>query len=290
MIATKATNQKTSSILRTAAYRSGGVLAEKDTGEVHDFSRKRGIEWTGIEAPSNAPSWVYDRARLWNAVEDSETRINSRLAREAEITIPRELTQEQGLALVRRFVREQFVARGMVADIAIHRVKSKHDGEDQPHAHVLCTTRAIGPNGFGEKRREWNDKALLRGWREAWQHDCNAALADAGSDARVDHRTLEAQAIDRKALNYLGVADHTKHEYDYTRNRRQRQEDIRDHNAGLSMFGGIARVVMAAMQGGPGAAALAFGTELGLLPAGVTARGSIFADVVRNVERGLGHA
>jgi hypothetical protein len=123
-----------------AAYRSGGVLIDKETGEAHDFTPKRGIEWTGILAPENAPPWVYDRQKLWNVVEASETRVNSRLAREVEITLPRELTPEQCKALVHAFVRKEFVSKGMVVNVAIHRPDAS-DGKKQPHAHVLLTTR-----------------------------------------------------------------------------------------------------------------------------------------------------
>ena len=248
-------SQKTSSILRSAAYRSGGVLQDKSTGETHDFTRKRGVEWTGILAPAWAPAWAYDRQRLWNAVEASETRVNSRLAREAEMSIPRELTPEQGRALVEGFVQEQFVRLGMVADIAIHRVKAA-DGGSQPHAHVLLTTREISQRGFGEKRRDWNKVELLNSWRPAWQEACNKALADAGSDARVDHRTLEEQESPYLPAVTMRKAQHASDDYEFVKKKKAKQAAVRAYNSGIDV-GMIARVVMGGMEGGPAGAVLA---------------------------------
>ena len=55
----------------------------------------------------------------------------------------------------------------------------------QPHAHILLTTRAIGPDGFGLKVKEWGQKAQLYRWRQSWEETCNAILAEAGRPERV---------------------------------------------------------------------------------------------------------
>ena len=81
---------------------------------------------------------------LWNAVEAAEKRKDARLAREIQLALPRELDREAQIALVRDFVTEQMVARGMVADFAIHDVRAR-DGGRQPHSHVMLTTRADRP-------------------------------------------------------------------------------------------------------------------------------------------------
>ena len=102
---------------------------------------------------------------------------------------------------MRGFVAEQMVARGMVADFAVHDVRAR-DGGRQPHAHVMTTTRAIDPAkplGFGGKVRAWDDKALVLEWREAWAGHVNAALERARTPERVDHRTLEAQRLEAAA-------------------------------------------------------------------------------------------
>lgn len=182
-----------------AAYRAGETITDERTGLVFDYSRKRGIDHSEIIAPANAPGWAHDRAKLWNAVEYSEKRKDSQVAREVVVALPTELTTEQQRELVRSFARSQFVDAGMVADIAIHNAKGEN-----PHAHILLTMRDIGPDGFGQKNRSWNDQALLQNWREAWEVQANRALERAGHSARIDHRTLEAQGIDRVPQIHIG--------------------------------------------------------------------------------------
>src|SRR5450830_516705 len=189
------------SAVASAAYRSGEEITAERTGEIHDYTRKQGVVHSEIIAPENAPDWATDRARLWNEVEAVEKRKDAQLAREMELSLPRELSPEQRVELVRDFVRTEFVSRGMVADFAIHEPRAS-DGREQPHAHVMMTTRTIGPEGFGPKERAWNDKALLEGWREHWAERINAHLERVNVAERVDHRTLEAQraeALDRAA-------------------------------------------------------------------------------------------
>ena len=65
-----------------AAYRAGERIECQREGRLHDYTSKQGIEETFIVAPENAPSWAQDRAALWNAAEDRETRRNSVTARE----------------------------------------------------------------------------------------------------------------------------------------------------------------------------------------------------------------
>ena len=118
--------------------------------------------------------------------------MNSQVAREIRVALPNELGPDERAELVRDFCREQFVERGMVADIALHAPGSAGD-ERNHHAHIMLTTRRIGPEGFTTKDRDWNKTEALEGWREAWSRDTNAALERAGLEERVDHRTLEAQ-------------------------------------------------------------------------------------------------
>ncbi len=147
------------SVVAAAAYRSGERLYDSSQGKWFEFDKPDVIH-TEIMAPDHAPGWVFDRQTLWNMVERSETRVDSQLAREVEITLPRELTKEQCIELVRSFVRDQFVSQGMVADIGIHRPDAS-DGEEQPHAHVLLTMRRLDPSsetGFSRlKERDWNE-------------------------------------------------------------------------------------------------------------------------------------
>ena len=175
-----------------AAYRVAERIEDRRTGLTFDYAARGGVDHTEIIAPDHAPDWVRDRSELWNRVEESETRKNSQVAREVRVALPDELTHAQRVELVRDFAQEQFVDRGMIADIALH--APGRDGDDRNHhAHILLTTREIGPEGFTTKNRDWNKVEVLEGWREAWARDSNIALKRAGIEDRVDHRTLEAQ-------------------------------------------------------------------------------------------------
>lgn len=182
------------SVVAAAAYRSASALRDARAGTVHDYRGKGGVVHREILAPADAPDWMRDRERLWNAVEAAERRRDAQLAREVELALPRELGPEVQLALVRGFVGQRFVEAGMVADLCVHDAQARGGGA-QPHAHVLLTMRVLTAGGFGAKERGWNATSALEGWRAAWAEAVNAALAQAGRAERVDHRTLEAQRM-----------------------------------------------------------------------------------------------
>ena len=194
-----------SSAVASAAYRAAERLHDDRLGRDHDFSNKAGVVHSEILAPEGAPERLNDRATLWNEVEAGEKRKDAQLAREVEFSIPRELNQQQGIQLARDFVEKQFVERGMVADMNVHWDMGK-DGQPKPHAHVMLSMREVGPEGFGQKVREWNSTALLQEWREAWADHVNERLAELDIDARIDHRTLEAQGIDLEPQHKIGPA------------------------------------------------------------------------------------
>lgn len=175
-----------------AAYRSAERVADHRTGEVHDYTRKGGVLHTEIVAPDHAPAWARDRSALWNAVEDAERRKDAQVAREVRVALPSELTLEQNADLVRAFVQEQFVARGMIADVALHAPGREGDQRNH-HAHIMLTTREIDADGFGAKNRDWNAKELLVDWRGSWADHVNDGLERNHVHERVDHRTLAAQ-------------------------------------------------------------------------------------------------
>ena len=198
-----------SSAVASAAYRAAERLHDDRLGRDHDFSNKAGVVHSEIMLPEGAPERLNDRTTLWNEVEAGEIRKDAQLAREVEFSIPREMNQAQGVQLAREFVEKQFVERGMVADLNVHWDMGK-DGMPKPHAHVMLTMREIGREvdgeGFGKKVRDWNRTELLEGWREAWANHVNERLAELDIDARIDHRTLEAQGIDLEPQHKIGPA------------------------------------------------------------------------------------
>lgn len=194
---------KGQSSVAKAAYNARTQLTNERTGEGHDYTRAEGLVFSGIFAPKNAPEWAQDRERLWSEVEKAEVRKDAQLAREVQIALPHELTDEQRRQLITDFTRENFVRKGMIADVAIH--APDREGDDRNHhAHILLTMREIGPEGFGKKKREWNSKAQLQEWREKWENLANRYLERHGHEARIDHRSLEEQGIDREPTSHNG--------------------------------------------------------------------------------------
>ena len=188
-----------------AAYRSAALLYDERTGETHDYTRKSGVVHEEIMLPEGAPPWAADRQQLWACVELAEKRKDAQVARELLLSLPHQLTHEQRVELVQRFVREVYVAQGMIADIAIH--LPHRDGDHRNHhAHVMLTMRGIEGEGFGGKVREWNDRALLAKWREQWAAYQNVLFEELGLPLRADHRSLDDRGIDREPEPKLGPA------------------------------------------------------------------------------------
>ena len=191
------------SAVAAAAYRSGTKLTNEWDGLIHDYTRKGGIVHAEIMLPAHAPPEFADRSTLWNSVEQIEKARDSQLAREIEAALPRELSREQQLSLVRSYVKDNFVDKGMCADFAIH-----DKGTGNPHVHIMLTLRPLKENGqWGAKCRkaydldengqripdgkggwknhredttDWNDKGNVEIWRAAWAACTNRALEAAG--------------------------------------------------------------------------------------------------------------
>ncbi|WP_316173166.1 Ti-type conjugative transfer relaxase TraA, partial [Bradyrhizobium sp. SZCCHNRI2049] len=193
-----------SSAVASAAYRSASRLRDERLGRDQDFAGKRGVVHSEVMLPENAPEAWRDRERLWNSVEAFEVRKDAQLAREVEFALPRELSEAQGIELARDFVRGEFVGVGMVADLNVHWDKGE-DGMPKPHAHVMLTMRAVDENGFGQKVREWNRTEMVERWRKRWAELANERLAELDTDARIDHRSLEAQGIALEPQSQIGA-------------------------------------------------------------------------------------
>jgi hypothetical protein len=222
---------KGKSAVAAAAYRAGEKLTNEYEGDTYDYTHKGGVIHTEILLPEHAPREFLDRSTLWNAVEKSEVAKNSQLAREMNLAFPYELTAEQNLSLVRRYVRENFVNAGMCADVCIH--EPDHDTPN-PHAHIMLTMRPLNLDGSwgakcrkeymldenGEKIRlpsgefksykvravDWNDRDKAEEWRAAWAAAVNEELKRVGSSERIDHRSYERQGINQIPTIHMGVA------------------------------------------------------------------------------------
>ena len=187
------------SCVAKAAYIAGEKIRNERDGITHDYRRKHEVVHKEIMLPAGAPERFRERSVLWNAAEKKETRKNSQTARSIDAALPRELSRDEQIDLVRNFVAQNFTSKGMCADFAIH---DKQDGN--PHVHILLTTRRVDADGFTTKDRSWNDRAMLEQWRESWADWCNHKLYFV-SDERIDHRSYADQGIDKIPTVHLGA-------------------------------------------------------------------------------------
>jgi len=201
------------SATNAAAYRSGERIRDERTGRTHDHTHRTDVLSKDIVLPSAFAeanlAWARDRSTLWNHAEATEKRSNSRVAREYQVSLPSELSSPQRLELTRAFSRELADRYNVAVDMTIHAPREGGDARAY-HAHLLTTTREVTPEGLGPKSAmEISEtRRLARGLlpsreefkvvRERWADLTNQALREAHIDARIDHRSLAAQGIDRE--------------------------------------------------------------------------------------------
>jgi ATP-dependent exoDNAse (exonuclease V) alpha subunit len=218
------------SAVGAAAYRAAEKILNDYNGLTHDYTRKKGVIHSEIMLPDHAPPEYADRSTLWNAVEAVEKNKNSQLAREIEIALPKELSQEENIELAKEYVKKNFVNHGMVADVCFH---DKSDGN--PHVHIMLTMRPMNLDGsWGDKQRkeyildsngekiydkkkrqykcksiattDWNEQSKAEEWRQAWADEVNAFLLRKNIDTRIDHRSYKRQGIEIIPTIHMGAA------------------------------------------------------------------------------------
>lgn len=137
------------SAVASAAYRSGERLYNDETGIIHDFSHKGGVIMNEIILPVNAPVRYMNREILWNEVQQIEKRNDAQFAREVEVALPVEMSRDEQIECVRKYIMENFVEKGMIADWALH-----DKGDGNPHAHILLTVRGIDENETWKQKQK----------------------------------------------------------------------------------------------------------------------------------------
>jgi len=203
------------SAVGAAAYRSGEQLKNERDGKIYDFTYRKDIVHTEILLPNKSPPDFSDRKTLWNIVEQTENRRDSRLAKEVLVALPRELALETSITLVQNFVKENFVSLGMCADVAIHighckdspYIEADHDNIPlhNPHGHIMLTDRPVDREGFHLKKNpSWNAKHQLIEWREQWAAAQNKMFQRKGLSARVSHESYKKRGINREPSIHLG--------------------------------------------------------------------------------------
>ena len=216
------------SAIASAAYRSGEKLFDDKEGQYYFYARSV-MPYSFILTPKNSPAWASDREKLWNEVERKDRRANSRYAKEFNVALPVELSADEQKELLIKYVQENFVDKGMVADVAIHR-----DHADNPHAHVMLTNRPFNPDGtWGIKSKkqyildengnktytgtskypksrkilmvDWDKKEKIIEWRHNWAVSVNQVLEQKSIPDRISEKSFEDQGIDEVATQHEGI-------------------------------------------------------------------------------------
>ncbi len=218
-----------------AAYRAGEKIYDDYYGVTQDYSRKQGVIYSEIMLPPNVPERLQDRQTLWNEVETIENHPKAQLAHSFEFALQNELTMEENIVIARKFVQENFLARGMIVDMAVHDPpRGDPDEPGNPHVHVICPIRPLNEHGeWGAKQRreylkdeqgnpildkkgkpkfravpttDWSDKETLKEYRKNWCDLVNAAFEEKGVPERIDHRSYQEQDVDLIPTIHEGVA------------------------------------------------------------------------------------
>ena len=219
------------SAVNAAAYQTGEKLySERDRRYMYNGTKEELI-MKEILLPPHAPPEFADRKTLWNSVEAAEKNWNSQLARRMKITLPKELSMEDNIALAKEYCQKEFVSKGMIADLAIH---DPDPPNHNPHFHVLLTIRPLdengkwapkahkeylldqdgnrirGPDGKFKTRKvttvDWNDRRKAEIWRHDWEILQNEYLERAGRQERVSMKSYERQGIDKIPTVHMGPA------------------------------------------------------------------------------------
>lgn len=222
--------------IASAAYRRAAKLYDEKEQKDWNYTNKPDVIHSEIIVPENAPDWAKEliaiheahpskaAEKIWNMVEAAEKRKDAQLAREIEFALPIELNQEQSILLAREFIHDQFVLRGMIADWNVHW------DEGNPHVHVMLSMRDLTEAGFGKRVLAWNNKALLREWREKWAEYANFHLRMYQHDVRIDHRSYQDQGIELIPSIHQGKAVSDMDRRGFSTNIMSEANEIRREN------------------------------------------------------------
>ena len=247
---------KMRSSVASASYRSGEKLFSDKEGKTYFYKRDIMPE-SFILTPKNAPEWAKDRSKLWNEVEKKDRKANSRYAKEFNVALPIELSEQDQKDLLTKYVQENFVNSGMVADIAIHR-----DHPDNPHAHVMLTNRPFNPDGswglkskrenildengnktytknsrFPRSRKiwlvDWDKREKITEWRKNWANAVNQVLEAKNLPDRISEKSYEEQGVDEVATQHEGINSQKEQRQEFNRNvkqQRQAKAEVKNSN------------------------------------------------------------
>jgi len=197
--------------------RKGGQSGRAKSDYIlREGSYRKGSAEVLYSSTGNMPGWAESSRDFWEAADLYE-RSNAVLFREIEFALPVELSLGQQAALAERFAAHLFDAYGAPYTLAIHAGRGTN-----PHCHIEFSERMNDgierepsqwfkrankkqpEKGGAAKTVDFKRNAWLEQARADWAEIANEALAEAGHSARIDHRTLAEQGIDREPTWHVG--------------------------------------------------------------------------------------
>ena len=199
------------------AYRAGITIKDERTGKEHDYTKRSGVVSTRLHTPNGLN---IERNELWNLAETTETRKNSRTAREIVVNLPYELSGRERIMLVNEFAKDLATQYGVAVDVAVHTPDAQGDNRNH-HAHIMLTTRKLERLESGrvaltsKSQLEMSNTQLkernlptasdeLKLIRKQWADLTNKHLKEAKVDARIDHRSHKDRGLELLPTKKLG--------------------------------------------------------------------------------------
>lgn len=186
--------------------------------------------------PPDAPKELADIQYLCDELNKAEKRKDARTGRLFICSLPNELAPGEWAKIVKDFVKENFVDRGLCAVAAIHRGTNRDfPSKNNPHVHIIVSTRTVGPEGFNpQKDREHDKRCYIEIWRRAWAEVQNRAYERCHIEKRISHESLRVQGIDRKPLRHVNYVDWQRAERQRRIQEKERELARLERNRELS--------------------------------------------------------
>ena len=111
------------SAVGASAYRARANLKDDRTGKSYSYSSKQDLLFNQIYSHIDLPENLTSLYQVWNKAEEAEKRVNSVVAREFLIALPKELTEKQNIELTEEIAKTLCQRFEFIAQASIHNEK-----------------------------------------------------------------------------------------------------------------------------------------------------------------------
>lgn len=217
------------------SYISGKKIHDRYSGKTYRH-RRFDLVQCRVYLPPSSPNALRDLQCLCDELNKAEKRKDARTGRLFICSLPNELVPGEWAKIVKDFIEENFVAKGLCAVAAIHRGTNRDfPSKNNPHVHIIVSTRTVGPEGFTpQKDREHDKRCYIEIWRRAWAEVQNRAYERCHIEKRISHESLRVQGIDRKPLRHVNYVDWQRAERQRRIQEKERELARLERNRELS--------------------------------------------------------